>query len=269
MMDISVLMGIYNCSETLEEALNSLLSQTYDGWKCIMCDDGSSDNTYDIAKKYSEEYPEKFVLLQNEKNIGLNRTLNRCLEVADTEYIARMDGDDISLPTRFEKEHEYLSTHSDIAIVSTPMIQFDDNGDFRTGKSVPFPTCEQVVNNSVICHAPCMIRTDAIKTVGGYSYSDRVLRVEDVDLWIRLYAKGYRCHNLEEPLYKMRDDRNATARRKYRYRINSTRVRLNGCRLLNLGFICKIKCFKPMIIGLIPKPIYTILHKKKNQFTSQ
>lgn len=56
---VSIIMGIFNCSDTLSEAINSLLSQTYSNWKLIMCDDGSSDNTYMVAKKYVDKYPEK------------------------------------------------------------------------------------------------------------------------------------------------------------------------------------------------------------------
>ena len=112
-MMISIIMGIYNCAETLSDAIDSIIAQTYDNWELIMCDDGSTDNTYNIAQEYKERYPDKIVLLKNEKNMGLNYTLNKCLEVASGEYIARMDGDDISLPTRFEKEIGFLNEHSD------------------------------------------------------------------------------------------------------------------------------------------------------------
>ena len=68
---------------------------TYPDWELIMCDDGSTDHTYAIAEKYKNAYPEKIQLLKNPSNKGLNYTLNRCLEVAKGEYIARMDGDDV------------------------------------------------------------------------------------------------------------------------------------------------------------------------------
>ena len=99
MARISVLMGVYNCASTLPEALDSLYSQTYKDFKIILCDDGSQDNTYKIAKEYVEKY-DNIVLISNGKNKGLNYTLNHCLEYADTEYCARMDGDDISLPLK-------------------------------------------------------------------------------------------------------------------------------------------------------------------------
>ncbi|MDE6020497.1 MAG: glycosyltransferase [Ruminococcus sp.] len=260
---ITVLMAIYNCAATLDAALQSLINQTYKNWICILCDDASTDDTYLTAKKYADRYSEHFLLIKNVQNKGLNFTLNRCLEYAETEYVARMDGDDISLPDRFEREIDFLDNNREFDIVSCPMIQFDENGDFRTGKAVEIPTKQQVVTKSVICHAPSMIRTKAIKAINGYTVSEKVLRVEDVDLWIRLYANGSRCYNIQTPLYKMRDDRNATSRRKFKYRINSTRVRLNGCKLHNLGFKYKMMCFRPIIIGLLPKPIYRFLHKKQ------
>ena len=74
-----------------------------------------------------------------------------------------------------------------------------------------------------------------MEEVGGYTEHRRMLRVEDVNLWIKLYAAGYRCRNLPEPLYRMRNDQNALNRRKYRYRVNSVYVRLQGCRMLKLG----------------------------------
>ena len=78
-MKISVLMGIYNCAETLGAAIESILAQTFTDWELILCDDGSSDDTYAVAEGYQQQYPEKIKLLKNEKNMGLNYTLNHSL----------------------------------------------------------------------------------------------------------------------------------------------------------------------------------------------
>ena len=112
MPKVSIIMGIFNCAETLPEAIDSVLAQTFSDWQLILCDDGSKDNTYGIAKEYQGRFPEKILLLQNERNMGLNHTLNRCLQVVSGEYVARMDGDDISLPTRLEKEAAFLDAHA-------------------------------------------------------------------------------------------------------------------------------------------------------------
>ena len=124
MVRISVLMGIYNCASTLVEALDSLENQTYKDFKIILCDDGSKDNTLQVAQDYAKRF-DNVIVIQNGRNKGLNYTLNHCLKYADTEYVARMDGDDISLPTRFEKEIAFLDAHPEYAVVSAPMIYFD------------------------------------------------------------------------------------------------------------------------------------------------
>ena len=183
---ISVLIGIYNCASTLVEALDSLYAQTFKDFKIILCEDGSTDDTYAVAKEYAEKH-DNIILLRNEKNMGLNYTLNRCLEYADTEYCARMDGDDISLPTRFEKEIEFLDKNPEYAVVSCPMIHFDENGEIFRGKVLEGKADKNVFNyGSPFCHAPSMIRTTTLKEVGGYTMHKRLIRVEDYDLWRKI-----------------------------------------------------------------------------------
>ena len=77
MAKISVIMGIYNCAATLPEAIDSILAQTFTDWQLIMCDDGSIDDTFTVAKAYQDRYPQKIILLHNEENKGLNHTLNQ------------------------------------------------------------------------------------------------------------------------------------------------------------------------------------------------
>ena len=192
MPKISILMGIYNCSPTLAEAIDSILNQTCQDWEMILCDDGSQDDTCHIANNYAEQYPDKIILLKNETNQGLNYTLNKCLQHARGEYIARMDGDDISLPTRLEKELTFLEKHPEYDIVSTPMIFFDENGDWGRNYSIRQPQKKDFIKHSpVFCHAPCMIRRQAMMKVGGYTVNPKMLRFEDVNLWFKLYAAGY------------------------------------------------------------------------------
>lgn len=257
---VSIIMGIYNCENTLDEAIQSLLDQTNQQWKLIMCDDGSKDNTYKKAENYAEQY-ENIILIQNDKNMGLNYTLNHCLEYVDTEYVARMDADDISLPTRLEKEINFLDDHHEYAIVSTPMIYFDEHGDFRVGKGNGEVIKSDFIKGTPFCHAPCMVRSEAYRKVKGYTVAEKLLRVEDYHLWYKMYLYGYRGYNLKEPLYKMRDDRDAKNRRKYKYRINEAYVKYLIVRDFNLSKINYIKMLKPLIVGLLPTFLYDFLHR--------
>lgn len=262
MARISVLMGIYNCAPTLPEALDSLYAQTYQDFKIILCDDGSKDNTYRVAKEYAEKH-ENIVLVKNEKNMGLNYTLNHCLEYADTEYCARMDGDDISLPTRFEKEINFLDEHPEYAIVSCPMIYFDEQGEFGRGKGGGEPNREDIVYGPPFCHAPCMIRTNAYRKVGGYTEDKKLLRYEDYNLWTKMYIERFRGYNLSECLYAMRDDRNAIKRRSFKSRMNGIYAHYIAYKYLKLSTIRFLEYSISVIAASIaPTFIYAYIHKK-------
>lgn len=274
MPKISIIMGIYNCAETLPEAIDSVLTQTFSDWQLILCDDGSKDNTYGIAKEYQGRFPEKILLLQNEQNMGLNHTLNRCLQVASGEYVARMDGDDISLPTRIEKEAAFLDAHPEYAIVSTPMIFFDEHGDWGRSYAIEEPTKRDFIKHSPVhCHAPCMIRREAYLAVGGYTEDRRMLRFEDVNLWYKLYAKGYAGYNLDEPLYKMRDDHAAASRRSLKSRMNAAHVMRDGFSLFHFprylyGYIY-IDLAKHFVKSIMPEKLYVLLHKRSMERKEQ
>lgn len=263
MCKISVIMGIYNCQDTLEEAVSCIVNQTYSDWEIILCDDGSKDNTYAIAEKLTDQYSNKIKLLRNEQNCGLNYTLNRCLKEARGMYIARMDADDRCHPERFAIEVETLESEPEIAIVSTDMEFFDETGIWGRIKHPQYPENRDFLLGSPFCHAPCMVRKEAYDAVGGYSVSKRLLRVEDYHLWMKMYKAGYRGKNIHKPLYQMRDDRNAYKRRKFRYRINEAYVRLLVVRELRLSPIGAVHALRPILVGLLPAKAYDFLHKRR------
>lgn len=259
---ISIIMGIYNCEKYLEESIESIVNQTYDNWELIMCDDGSDDKTLEIAEEYKKKYPKKIIVIQNERNMGLNFTLNHCLEYAKGEYIARQDGDDISLPNRLETEIKFLKENPNYSLVSSNMVFFDENGDWGESKNFGEVKKENFIYGSPICHAPCMMKKEALQAVGGYSVDKKLLRVEDYHLWFKFFIKGYKCYNLSEVLYKMRDDKGAFKRRNFRNRLNETRLKLWGFKKINIPFKHYVWAFKPIIAFFLPKKIYQSLHRK-------
>ncbi|MEI6131727.1 MAG: glycosyltransferase [Bacillota bacterium] len=262
MPKVSILMGIYNCEKTLAMSIDSLLAQTFKDWELIMCDDGSTDHTLHIAVEYAERY-ENIKILKNDKNMGLNHTLNRCANAASGEYLARQDGDDLSMPDRLEKEVVILDENPDYSLVSTEMAYFDEEGEWGTSHQIEKPEKSDFVAGSPFCHAPCMMRRSAFEAVGGYSVNNKLIRVEDYHLWFKLYAAGFKGYNILEPLYKMLDDRNAIMRRKYRYRINEAYVRFSGYKMLKLPLSKFIYVLRPLVVGVLPYKVYKILHKRR------
>lgn len=263
MPTVSVIMGIYNCADTLSDAIQSILDQTYTDWELILCDDGSADDTLSVARSFQSKYPDKIILLTNERNLGLNATLNHCLAFAKGGFIARMDGDDICLPNRFEEELRVLEAEPDIAIVSTDMAYFDESGVWGQISHPEYPQPRDFPRGSPFCHAPCMIRKEAYDAVSGYSTDKKTLRVEDYHLWIKMYQAGYRGKNIGSVLYHMRDDHNAYNRRKFRYRINEAYVKCFAVTALRLPVWNFIFALKPILVGLLPMGAYKKLRQGK------
>jgi glycosyltransferase EpsE len=261
---VSVIMGIYNCASTLREAIDSLIAQNYKDWELIMCDDNSKDDTLIVAKEYAEKY-ENILLIQNTENQGLPFTLNHCLEYANGEYIARMDGDDISLPTRFEKEVEFLDSHPEYALVSCAMTCFDENGDWGVQSKPQNPTKLTFAYMSPFNHAACIMRKKELNEVGNYSVREELRRGQDYYLWYKFYSVGKRGFNLQDRLYKMRDDYNAAKRgHDIKSIVDGMKMQYLVFRGLNIPFYYYYILLRPLLIFLLPTSIYTKLHKIKN-----
>jgi glycosyltransferase EpsE len=259
---VSVIIGIYNCASTLVESLDSIAKQTYTDWEMILCDDGSTDDTLQLAREWARRDPRAKVLV-NERNLGLARTLDRCIAEARGELLARQDGDDISEPDRLAKLVAALDAHPEIAVVSSWMTCFDENGVWGMVRTRQFPTAEDFLSGSPICHAPCMMRRAPVVAVGGYSAEPWVLRAQDYYLWFRLYAAGYRAMNLQEPLYRVRDDQNARSRRTLAARVNETKVRWKGFRMLGLLWPERIWAVKPILVWALPTGVYDRLRGRR------
>ena len=126
-----------------------------------------------------------------------------------------------------------------------------------------YPQKKDLIRETPFCHAPCMVRREAYEDVQGYSVDKRLLRAEDYHLWFKMYSKGYKGYNLQEPLYKMRDDRDATKRRKYKYRVNEAYVKWLILKKFDFPFFDFIYVLRPLIVGLLPLQVYEYLHKKR------
>lgn len=258
---ISVLMGIYNCAPTLPEAIKSIQDQTFFDWEFIICDDGSNDESLAVAESYAQ-YDVRIKIIKNSENLGLARTLDRCASIAQGKYFARMDGDDCCTPTRLQKLLTAIEASPEVAVVSSWMSMFDESGTWGLIKTKAMPTKADFLGGSPICHAACIMRRSAFESVGGYGSQPWVIRAEDYYLWFRFYAKGFRAINLPEPLYHMRNDQAAKARRTFKSRINETIVRWKGFGLLGYPLWKRLWAVRPLLTWATPNWIYTYFQRK-------
>jgi glycosyltransferase EpsE len=229
-------MAVYNNEKTLRRSIDSVLDQTYQNWKFIICNDSSTDKTAEILDEYANKYPDKFLIIKNEVNSKLAFSLNRCLEYAQGEYCARMDGDDYISPKRFEKQVEYLKRHPEIKLVGTFMQGFDDEGKFtRIYPYKEFPNKYDLKRGPCFAHASIMIYTKVLKELC-YVVSNRTKRSQDYDLWFRFFAAGYKGANIQEALYFVREDEYAFLRRKPSLYFWAVITRFKGYKLLHYPF---------------------------------
>jgi glycosyltransferase involved in cell wall biosynthesis len=195
---ISVLMPVYNCELYIDEAIESILNQTYTNFEFLIIDDLSTDTTVSRIKNYTDP---RIKLIEKPLNSGIASSLNLGFKIAKGDYLARMDGDDISLPERFAKQIAFLENNPDVIVC----------GSFYTiigtQKSIPVPEKHEDIKvaslrNNCMVHPSLMLRKKAVDELS-ICYDDTKEPVEDFDLWVRLFTKG-KFHNLQEVLLHYR-----------------------------------------------------------------
>lgn len=261
---VSIIMGIYNCENTIKMAIDSILNQTYENWELIMCDDGSNDKTYEIAKKY-ELMDDRIKLLKNERNKGLAHSLNRCIKESCGEYIARHDADDYSEKNRLEVEVQFLDNNKQYGFVSSGVYLFDDKeiwGQREMQKEYTPTKYDLVICNQFI-HPTVMIRRDVLNKVENYTVDKKTYRLEDYDLWFKIYSQNIKGVIIPNKLYYFREDRNSYSRKKFKYRVDEMKVRLNGYKIMQVEKKYYVYALKPIIVGCIPKKILKSYHRIK------
>lgn len=267
MCKVSVIMGIYNMANKkniVKLAIESILNQTYRDFEFIICDDGSNDDTYNVVKNIVKG-DERVILLKNEKNKGLAYSLNRCIEKAKGKYIARMDSDDISESNRLEKQIQFLDAHSEYAMVGCNLLLINDKGIWGKRILAEKPNKKSFLFTSPFCHPAIVMRRKVLDNVNYYKVEKITRRAEDYDLFMRIYAKGYKGYNMQEFLYQFREDNDTYKRRAYKYRWDEFQIRYRGFKMLGLMPLAMPYVTKPLIVGLIPQKILVRLRRLRKE----
>lgn len=261
---VSIIMGVYNITNNFEQveiAIDSMLKQTFDNFEFIICDDGSSDNSFNQIMMLSKK-DNRIKVIKNNKNLGLAATLNKCLKVCKGEYIARMDSDDISDTRRIDEQVKFLDNNLDFSIVGCNAELFDNNGIWGELKHLEYPQKQDFLFGSRFIHPTIMVRKEVYEQVNGYRVSKETVRGQDYDFFMRVYSLGYKGYNIQKKLFKYREDENAYKKRTYKNRINEAIVRYKGFKQLGLLPRGCVFIVKPLIVGLIPKKILRRLKRR-------
>jgi glycosyltransferase involved in cell wall biosynthesis len=198
-------MAVYNCQRYVSAAVESILSQTFHDFEFIVIDDGSADDSKAILEKFAAQ--DARIRLVRRPNKGLTKSLNEAIALANGELLARMDADDISLPTRFEEQIEYLRAHPECVCVGSRVSTIDPYDSPVTAVTDHKLTHDEIEADLLkgigwsIVHPSAMMRTDAVRAAGGYR--EQFITSQDLDLWLRLAERG-KLANLPEPLVHYR-----------------------------------------------------------------
>ena len=214
MKRFSVLMSVYIREQAtlLDRALQSILvNQSVKPSELVLVEDGPlTDGLYHVIDKYKQIFPE-LVSVKLPQNGGLGNALNAGLKQCRYEWIARMDSDDISLPTRFEKQLEYLETHPDTDVLGCALGEFEDNEHkVMSIKACPVSVDSYIKFRSPVNHPTVSFRKSSVQSAGGYQHCHFM---EDYHLWIRMYAMGMHITSLQDVLYLFKMDQNTLKRR--------------------------------------------------------
>ena len=205
--EISVLMAVCNEKEEfLKQALDSILKQTYTGFEFIIIDDGSSNHIQELLNRYNDP---RIILIRNQTNLGLTKSLNIGLNVAKSKYIARLDSDDIAMPDRLKRQHEFLTRHRDIAAVGSWYIGINSVGHkIKTGTPVfeSHMIRWRLLFKNTFIHSSIMYKKILAQRIGGYDES--FSSSQDYDLWSRLNL-NWETVNIPERLIKLRIHENS------------------------------------------------------------
>jgi len=198
MAKLTVLMPAFNAEKYLREAMDSILNQSLTDFEFLIIDDGSTDRTLNIINSYRDK---RIRLVKNERNMGISATLNKGIELASCDLIARMDADDISLPDRLEKQYIYMNTNPDVPLVFTNIEKITGEGEtINTFEANPdYLYFNLTFHCYGIFHPTVMYRREAVQSVGMYPLTHS----EDFRLWSKLIRK-YSFHLIPEILVQYR-----------------------------------------------------------------
>lgn len=263
---VSVIMSVYKKENPiyLNYSLKSIWDdQVFKPYEIILIIDGALTIQLDeLILKWKTKLKTKLILVNKKKNLGLTKSLNKGLLFCRGDYIARMDSDDISTPSRFKLQVDFLEENKNIDVLGAAMQEFNEEIDCLNVRKYPKTNKEilkQIPISCPLCHPSVMFRRNIFDE--GNFYNEKYVTSQDIEMWYSLLTKGYKLGNLDDILLMFRMNKDVAKRRSFKKGINEFKIYFTG--IINLfGFSYKLvfpfirlttRLMPPIIINLIYK----------------
>lgn len=255
---VTVAIPFYNAEKFLINAVKSIYAQTFQDWELILIDDGSNDRSLEIAKSIKDP---RVRVISDGMNKKLPARLNQIIDLAQGDYIARMDADDMCAPDRFEKQLRMMQAAPELDVVGSGIVFLDNNDvpvGIRKADVSHSEICRQPYRTFGICHASIMAKRSWYEQ---NRYDDKALLVEDFNLWLESYEKSHFA-NISEPLYYYRCETSFSQKKLLVARLSSIKILLRHY-LKRRKYMMTIMVFVSQLIKMIIGPIICLLASKK------
>jgi glycosyltransferase EpsE len=262
---VSIVMATFNEPvDFITEAIESILHQTYNNWELLICDDSTNADTIDAINQLANT-DSRIKIIRKSERMGFVNALNEGLSNAKGELIARMDGDDIAIDTRLEKQVAFAVTHPNISLFGGNIYIINERGEVLTERhyeTSPHKIQRMFMYRNPFAHPTIMFRRNIIDR--GFFYDTQFKKAEDVEFYLRLYKNGYQFRNLNDFLLKYRVVGDMQKKRQLdNWYFNHKARSKNFIRSKPLFSICS--WFISLVYKYTPKKVISYLYKRENQ----
>jgi glycosyltransferase involved in cell wall biosynthesis len=186
-------MSVYNGEQFLIESVESVLNQTFSDFEFLIFDDASTDNSYKILYEFAKK-DNRIILYKNEENIGLTKSLNKAIQIAKAQYIARADADDINLPLRFEKQIEFLESNPDIFLAGSWAKNIENTGEI--GRLIKNEINEKKIKKILAFRNTILHPTIMFRNSDNFLYREKFIFSQDYDFYLQLLSANKLMANI-------------------------------------------------------------------------
>lgn len=262
---VSVVMATFNePKKFIEESISSILNQTHRNLELLIADDSTNEETIKVINDYAAK-DNRVVVIRKKERMGFVNALNECLNVAKGAYIARMDGDDISLPNRFELQLKYAGSHPNVDVFGGDMDIMDEYDMIKSERHYPVTSSSikfQFVFRSPFAHPTLMFKRKIVDD--GVFYNPLYKRAEDIDFLMRLYGNGYIFGNTGVKLLRYRvvgDLQNKRSRDQWVYNHMARSENF----IWSMPFFSAASWIVSLIYIYVPDNVVTYMYKRENK----